>query len=226
MPPSIQPPIIVRFNASSVPILQISLSQRDDVGRGSLRLRPVHLRTQLSTDPGADDADALRRQERQIMVDLDPQALQAKGISPKEVADAINAYNLAYPTGVARIGTQEYPVTLNNTPADRRGVQQHPDQGRQRRDDLHARRGPGPRRLHDADDRRPPRRQARRAGDASSRTATPRRSTSSTRSRRCCRRSRPRRRQGLDIDLLFDQSLFVTGGRRGRRRTRASSPAC
>ena len=45
------------------------------------------------------------------MVDLDPQALQAKGITPKEVADAINANNLAFPTGVARIGTHEYPVT-------------------------------------------------------------------------------------------------------------------
>ena len=44
------------------------------------------------------------------------QLLQAKGISPKEVADAINAYNLASPTGVARIDTHEYPVTLNNTP--------------------------------------------------------------------------------------------------------------
>src|SRR6185436_8818546 len=52
----------------------------------------------------------------QVMVDLDPQLLHAKGISPKEVADAINAYNLAYPTGVARIDTHEYPVTLNNTP--------------------------------------------------------------------------------------------------------------
>src|SRR3954469_13573546 len=50
------------------------------------------------------------------MVDLDPQLLQAKGLSPKEVADAINAYNLAYPTGVARIDTHQYPVTLNNTP--------------------------------------------------------------------------------------------------------------
>src|SRR6185436_19385971 len=52
----------------------------------------------------------------QVMVDLDPELLQAKVIAPKEVADAINAYNLAYPTGVARIDTHEYPVTLNNTP--------------------------------------------------------------------------------------------------------------
>src|SRR6185436_7674481 len=52
----------------------------------------------------------------QVMVDLDPQLLHAKGISPKEVSDAINAYNLAYPTGVARIDTHEYPVSLNNTP--------------------------------------------------------------------------------------------------------------
>src|SRR4029453_10384213 len=54
--------------------------------------------------------------EGQVMVNLKPRLLQAKGISPKEVADAIGAYNLAAPTGVARIDTHEYPVTLNNTP--------------------------------------------------------------------------------------------------------------
>lgn len=116
MPPGIQPPVVVRFNASSVPILQISLSSEtmseEDVYDYGLYI----LRTQLSTVQGLTMPTPYGGRERQVMVDLDPQLLQAKGLSPKEIADAINAYNLAYPTGVARIDTHEYPVTLNNTP--------------------------------------------------------------------------------------------------------------
>jgi multidrug efflux pump subunit AcrB len=116
MPPGIQPPIIVRFNASSVPILQIGLSSdtmsEEEVYDYGLFL----LRNQLSTVRGLTMPTPYGGRERQVMVDLDPRLLQAKGISPKEVADAISAYNLAAPTGVARIDTHEYPVTLNNTP--------------------------------------------------------------------------------------------------------------
>ena len=116
MPPGIQPPVVVRFNASSVPILQISLSSptmsEEEVYDYGLYI----LRTQLSTVQGLTMATPYGGRERQVMVDIDPKLLQAKGISGKEVADAIDAYNLAYPTGVARIDTHEYPVTLNNTP--------------------------------------------------------------------------------------------------------------
>lgn len=116
MPPGINPPIVVRFNASSVPILQIGLSSEtmseEDVYDYGLYV----LRTQLSTVQGLTMPTPYGGRERQVMVDLDPQLLQAKGLSPKDVADAVNAYNLAYPTGVARIDTHEYPVTLNNTP--------------------------------------------------------------------------------------------------------------
>jgi len=116
MPPGIQPPIILRFNASSVPILQISLSS-DTLSEESVYDYGLFiLRNQLSTIQGLTMPTPYGGRERQVMVDLDPQLLQAKGISPKEVADAINAYNLASPTGVARIDTHEYPVTLNNTP--------------------------------------------------------------------------------------------------------------
>jgi multidrug efflux pump subunit AcrB len=117
MPPSVQPPIILRFNASSVPIVQISLSsetlsESDVYDYGLWRLR-----TQLSTIQGLTLPAPYGGKERQIMVDLDTQALQSKGITPKDVADAVNANNLAFPTGVARIGGQEYTVSLNNTPA-------------------------------------------------------------------------------------------------------------
>ena len=116
MPPGIQPPVIVRFNASSVPILQIGLSSETMTEEEVYDYGLYILRTQLSTVQGLTMPTPYGGRERQVMVDLDPQLLQSRGISPKEVADAINAYNLAYPTGVARIDTHEYPVTMNNTP--------------------------------------------------------------------------------------------------------------
>jgi CzcA family heavy metal efflux pump len=116
MPPGIQPPIIVRFNASSVPILQIGLSSETMSEEEVYDYGLYILRNQLSTVRGLTMPTPYGGRERQIMVDLDPRLLQAKGLSPKEVADAISAYNLAAPTGVARIDTHEYPVTLNNTP--------------------------------------------------------------------------------------------------------------
>lgn len=116
MPPGIQPPVIVRFNASSVPILQIGLSSETMSEEEVYDYGLYILRTQLSTVRGLTMPTSYGGRERQVMVDIDPQLLHAKGISPKEVSDAINAYNLAYPTGVARIDTHEYPVTLNNTP--------------------------------------------------------------------------------------------------------------
>lgn len=116
MPPGTQPPIVIRFNASSVPILQIGLSS-DTMSEEEVYDYGLYvLRTQLSTVQGLTMPTPYGGREREVMVDLDPQMLQARGISPKEVSDAINAYNLAYPTGVARIDTHEYPVTLNNTP--------------------------------------------------------------------------------------------------------------
>lgn len=116
MPPGIQPPIILRFNASSVPILQIGLSSETMSEEEVYDYGLYILRTRLSTIQGLTIPTPYGGRERQVMVDIDPQLLHAKGISPKEVADAINAYNLAYPTGVVRIDTHEYPVTLNNTP--------------------------------------------------------------------------------------------------------------
>lgn len=116
MPPSVQPPIILRFNASSVPIVQISLSSQSLSEAEVYDYALWQLRTQLAVVQGLTMPAPYGGKERQIMVDLDPRAMQAKGVTPREVAAAINAYNLAYPTGVARIDVQQYPVSLNNTP--------------------------------------------------------------------------------------------------------------
>src|SRR3954466_515361 len=116
MPPSVQPPIILRFNASSVPIVQLSLSSSTLSESEVYDYGLWRLRTQLSTIQGLTLPAPYGGKERQVMVDLDMQALQSKGITPKDVADAVSANNLAFPTGIARIGTQEYPVSLNTAP--------------------------------------------------------------------------------------------------------------
>src|SRR6266542_4240165 len=116
MPPSVQPPIILRFIASSVPILQLSLSSEKLSESEVYDYALWQLRTQLSTIQGLTLPAPYGGKERQIMVDLDTRAMQSRGVSAKEIADAVNAYNLAYPTGVARIGSREYPVSLNNSP--------------------------------------------------------------------------------------------------------------
>jgi multidrug efflux pump subunit AcrB len=117
LPPGIQPPIVVQYNASSVPVLQISLSsdtldeqQLYDYGLYNLRQRlaPIHGVT-FPTPAGG--------KYRQIMVDLDPAKLLAKGLTPSDVVNAVNAQNLTLPSGTTKIGNTQYTVRTNATPA-------------------------------------------------------------------------------------------------------------
>jgi multidrug efflux pump subunit AcrB len=117
MPPGIQPPIVVQYNASSVPVLQISLSsdtlseqQLYDYGLYNLRQRlaPIHGVT-FPTPAGG--------KYRQIMVDLDPAKLLARGLTPSDVVNAVNVQNLTLPSGTAKIGDKQYTVRTNATPA-------------------------------------------------------------------------------------------------------------
>src|ERR1700754_1205642 len=116
MPPGIQAPVVVQFNASSVPVLQIDLSsdtlneqQLYDYGIYRLRqqLPPIHGVT-LPTPAGG--------KYRQIMVDIDPLKLQAKGLTPLDVVNAVNAQNLTLPSGLAKIGDTQYTVHTNAMP--------------------------------------------------------------------------------------------------------------
>jgi multidrug efflux pump subunit AcrB len=116
MPPGIQPPIVVQYNASSVPVLQIGLSsdtlneqQLYDYGIYRLRqqLAPIHGLT-LPTPAGG--------KYRQIMVDIDPVKLQAQGLTPMDVVNAVNAQNLTLPSGTAKIGETQYTVRTNALP--------------------------------------------------------------------------------------------------------------
>src|SRR6266403_1630270 len=116
MPAGIQAPLVVQYNASSVPVLQISLSsdtlneqQLYDYGYYTLRQRlaPIHGVT-FPTPAGG--------KYRQIMVDLDPAKLLAKGLTPLDVMNAVNAQNLTLPSGTAKIGDTQYTVRTNAMP--------------------------------------------------------------------------------------------------------------
>src|SRR5580692_658774 len=116
MPPGVVPPLILTYNASSVPILQLGLSSKtlSEQQLGDLGLN--FIRTQLVTIPGASVPYPYGGKQRQVMIDLNPALLQSKGISPNDVVNAFNQQNLILPAGTAKIGQFEYDVDLNASP--------------------------------------------------------------------------------------------------------------
>jgi multidrug efflux pump subunit AcrB len=116
LPTGITPPLIIRYSASTVPILQIGLSGR---GLSEQQLNDFganFIRPQLSTIPGAAVPIPYGGKVRQIMVDIDSAALQSKGLSPLDIVNAVNSQSVILPSGTAKIGTTEYNVGLNGTP--------------------------------------------------------------------------------------------------------------
>src|ERR671922_1186005 len=110
MPPGIQPPVVVQFNASSVPVLQISLSS-DSLSEQQLYDYGIYrMRQQLAPIPGITLPTPAGGKYRQIMVDLDPAKLLAKGLTPLDVVNAVNTQNLTLPAGTAKIGDTQYTV--------------------------------------------------------------------------------------------------------------------
>ena len=165
LPPGTFPPFIIQYNASSVPVLQLGLSgqgldeqQLFDLGHNSIR-------TQLATIEGAQTPYPYGGKQRQILVDIDLAALQAKGLSPADVVNAIAAQNLIVPSGTSKIDRFEYEVETNSAPSSRRRPEQPAHQGGERRSHLHPRRRPRARRLPAADQHRPGRRQPRHPTD-------------------------------------------------------------
>src|ERR1700720_1185300 len=114
LPPSTLPPLIINYSASSVPILQLGLSglpeqQLNDIGLNFLR-------TQLVTVPGAVVPYPYGGKQRQVMINLIPQLMQAKGVSPTDVLTAVTNQNLVLPSGTAKIGEFEYDTSTNASP--------------------------------------------------------------------------------------------------------------
>ncbi|WP_321817225.1 MULTISPECIES: efflux RND transporter permease subunit [unclassified Paraburkholderia] len=115
LPPGTLPPNIITYNASTVPILQLGLSSATLAEQQLYDLGNSFIRTQLATVQGASVPLPFGGKVRQIMVDIDPHALQAKGLAPLDVVNAINAQNLILPGGTAKIGAREYNVQMNGS---------------------------------------------------------------------------------------------------------------
>src|SRR5882724_5786077 len=116
LPPGIFPPLIIQYNAASVPVVLASLSsdvlpeqQLNDLGNNFIR-------TQLVTVPGAAVPLPYGGKVRVVNVDIDPDALYARGLSPQDVSNAILTQNVILPAGTAKIGTREYDIAINSSP--------------------------------------------------------------------------------------------------------------
>jgi len=117
MPPGIQPPIVVQFNASSVPVLQLSLNS-DSLNEQQLYDFGIYrVRQALAPVPGVTLPTPAGGKYRQIMVDIDPDKLLSRGLTPLDIVNAVNTQNLTLPSGTAKIGDTQYTVRTNATPA-------------------------------------------------------------------------------------------------------------
>jgi multidrug efflux pump subunit AcrB len=117
-PPGITPPAIIQFNASNVPVSQLTLSSETlpeqqifDYGLNFIRVR-------LFTIPGLSTPAPFGGKQRQINIDIDPRQLSSKGLSPFDVVNALTISNVILPAGTARIGSREYNVLMNSSPAE------------------------------------------------------------------------------------------------------------
>lgn len=116
LPPGITPPLVIKYSASSIPVVQLALSSptlpEQTVFDNAINV----LRPQLITIPGAAVPFPYGGKNRLISVDLDTAALQARGLSPVDVVNAINLQNLILPSGTAKFGATEYTVRMNGSP--------------------------------------------------------------------------------------------------------------
>jgi len=116
MPPGAVPPLIIQYNASSVPIIQLALSGKTLSEAQLYDYGIYRIRQQIAPIPGITLPLPYGGKPRQIMVDLDPQALLSKSISAADVSTAVNLQNLTLPSGTVKLGPQEYRVSLNSSP--------------------------------------------------------------------------------------------------------------
>ncbi len=117
LPPGTQPPYILRYDASDVPVIQAAIHS-DTLNEQQLSDYATNfVRTQFATVQGAQVTLPYGGRGREINVDINPQALYAHGLSPYDVSNAISAQNLVLPTGDAKIGTRDYNVQINGSPS-------------------------------------------------------------------------------------------------------------
>jgi multidrug efflux pump subunit AcrB len=116
LPPGTLPPLIINYSASSVPILQLGLSGKGLSEQQLNDLAQNFLRTQLITVPGAVVPLPFGGKPRQVMINLVPRLMRAKGVSPTDVLSAVTNQNLVLPSGTAKIGEFEYDTSINASP--------------------------------------------------------------------------------------------------------------
>jgi CzcA family heavy metal efflux pump len=116
MPPGITPPLVLNYSASTVPILQLALSGKGLSEQQLFDMGQNQIRPQLVTIPGLAMPFPSGGKQRQVQVDINPQALQSKGLSAQDVGNAIAAQNQINPAGFVKIGPTQYSVRLNNAP--------------------------------------------------------------------------------------------------------------
>ena len=116
LPPGISPPLVIKYSASSIPVIQLGLSSATLPEQTLFDNAVNTLRPQLITIPGVAVPFPYGGKNRLISVDLDMQALQARGLSPADVVNAVNLQNLILPSGTAKFGETEYTVKMNGSP--------------------------------------------------------------------------------------------------------------
>ncbi|HEL3179987.1 TPA: efflux RND transporter permease subunit [Stenotrophomonas maltophilia] len=118
MPAGMTPPLILNYSASTVPVLQMAFSS-PTLGESQIRdLAQNTVRPPLTSIPGLAIPAPYGGRQRQITLDLDPQAMAAKGLSAQDVGNALAAQNQITPVGTAKLGSNEFTVLLNNSPSE------------------------------------------------------------------------------------------------------------
>lgn len=117
MPAGIQPPLILNYNAATVPIVQLALAGKGLSEQNLFDLAMNTVRTQLITVPGAVIPLPYGGKQRQVQIDLRPEALQARGLSAQDISAALVAHNVLTPIGTQKIGELEYTLKLNSAPS-------------------------------------------------------------------------------------------------------------
>jgi CzcA family heavy metal efflux pump len=116
LPPGTTPPLVIIYSASTVPVIQIGLTSDTLSEQQLFDFGNYFIRTQLGSVPGAATPFPFGGKQRVVSVDIDPTALQSKGLSAVDIVNAVNAQNLILPTGTAKLGPLEYNVEMNGSP--------------------------------------------------------------------------------------------------------------
>jgi multidrug efflux pump subunit AcrB len=126
LPPGITPPLVIKYSASSIPVMQLALSSPTLAENALFDVAVNGLRPQVITVPGVASPFPYGGKVRVISVDLDAEALQARGLSPADVVNAVNTQNLILPSGTVKFGDTEYTVRMNGSPGVLSGLNDLP----------------------------------------------------------------------------------------------------